>query len=579
MASTVYFYGRAMWVAATALLSAAPALAQTVAAPSRTVPESLAPRRDGAEAKFQLPATTTLEPPAGAEKITDSISRILVEGPGEEAADAINAANASIAGRRVAVSDLYAVAGRIEAALIAKGLVLKRVSVPPQSLTEGGVFRIVITDGFIETVDDTALRGPARKAVHARLLPLVGVRGLTLAQIERHVLLAGDLPGMTLRSTLLRGETPGGVKLVVNGEWRPVSGAIAWNNDLGPAFRYSQFTAQIGLNGVLGLGETIYAQVATGPDFRLHSSDAVRRVLAAGVILPLGRNGLTVNPEYLHVDTNPVAAAGVIQSRGSFDRVSLHTSYPLVRRRQQTLVITGGLEITDEKLIAPQFGVELNADRLRVVNLGLDWDRRLGPKTRTSSHFALNRGILGFGARTLADALASNVPLSRAGAIPDFTKIDGYAKFERALPVGFIATTHFRGQAALSGPMPSSGQFSLDGNTGVSGFATGAVNVDNGVTGRFELSRPTALNARSAMLSGQAAPYVFAAYGWGSLDQPSNVESRYVDSWSFGGGVKVQLAPKASRTSAQGGIQISRAHANIFAADQTRVALNLNFEI
>ncbi|KQP30482.1 hypothetical protein ASF49_13280 [Methylobacterium sp. Leaf104] len=83
-----------------------------------------------------------------------------------------------------------------------------RVVLPAQRLTDGGTVRFLVIDGQIERIDTTALPGEIRDRIAAVLAPLAGRPGLTLAEIERRVLLAGDTPGTVLRSTLAAGPAP-----------------------------------------------------------------------------------------------------------------------------------------------------------------------------------------------------------------------------------------------------------------------------------------------------------------------------------------------------------------------------------
>ncbi|MGQ4828231.1 hypothetical protein, partial [Enterococcus faecalis] len=85
------------------------------------------------------------------------------------------------------------------------GYVLARVAVPPQDLAPGGQFRVTMVDGFVEAVDVAALPRAVRVPVAASLAPILRRRHLRLAEIETALLLAGDVPGLTLHSALARG--------------------------------------------------------------------------------------------------------------------------------------------------------------------------------------------------------------------------------------------------------------------------------------------------------------------------------------------------------------------------------------
>ena len=71
-----------------------------------------------------------------------------------------------------------------------------------------------------------------RSRISAVIDPLVGRADLRLPEIERKLLIAGDTPGVALRSTLSPGATPGGAILVVEARYQMVSGFAGFDNTL-----------------------------------------------------------------------------------------------------------------------------------------------------------------------------------------------------------------------------------------------------------------------------------------------------------------------------------------------------------
>ena len=55
---------------------------------------------------------------------------------------------------------------------------------------------------------------------------------MTQAEIERRLLLAGDTPGVILRSTLAPGQTEGGAVLVIDAKYQAISETLAFDNSL-----------------------------------------------------------------------------------------------------------------------------------------------------------------------------------------------------------------------------------------------------------------------------------------------------------------------------------------------------------
>ena len=79
---------------------------------------------------------------------------------------------------------------------------------------------MVVVDGFIESIDTSRVPERLRPVIVARTNALIGKRHITLGEIERRLLIAGDAPGLRLRSTLARGQREGGTRLVLEGIYR-----------------------------------------------------------------------------------------------------------------------------------------------------------------------------------------------------------------------------------------------------------------------------------------------------------------------------------------------------------------------
>lgn len=574
-----------VWLAMAGLGLSLPALAaaQTASSASRVVPETLAPVRALPDGSIDLPGTLTAAAPAGAETLSIKVGEVLIEGlDGKMPASAQRAVVAErdgLAGHSVSVAELYAAAGRIEASFGRAGRVLTRVTLPPQHLADGGMVHFQIVDGFIESVDVAALPAPVREAVRRLLSALVGKRGMTLAQIERHVLLAGDTPGVRLRSTLVRGSAVGATRLAVSGQYRPVSGSIGFENNLGKAYQYEAITVQASLNSVLGLGEQIYATLTTGPSVEhLFDSAPLRRIAAVGATLPIGNNGLTLNPEFTRVDTAPRGGA---PTTGIFERVALRVSYPVLRSRRENLIVTGGVELSSERQTVIGLG-ELSKDRLRFGTIGLTYARSLGDSAIFDTGGQISIGIAGLGARTQADATRSGISLSRQGSAPDFSKVNTHISLNDRIGGGFDLTGTVRAQASFSGALPAAAEFSLDGSDALSAFALGSVNVDSGVTGRLELARPVAVDGLPGTL---ITPYGFAVIGFGHLSDPTAVEAADLTSWAAGGGLRLLMSPGIGGVFTAGAVEVSHGHITralggagaAQAVDPTRVTVNFTF--
>jgi hemolysin activation/secretion protein len=217
------------------------AFAQTPA-PSRLAPQTLRPPVE-APASVAPPSGQGLVAPANSERLSVEIGKIVVEGGFPELKDATAALAAPLEGRRVSLAQIYALANAIEQAYAGEGFVLARVAVPPQKLSRRGPLRLIVVDGFIEAIDAKGLPERQRAAIVARASSLIGQRHLRLSEIERRLLLAADLPGASLKSTLTRGASQGGTILVLEGTQRLVVGSVGYDNRLPASLGTSEFNA------------------------------------------------------------------------------------------------------------------------------------------------------------------------------------------------------------------------------------------------------------------------------------------------------------------------------------------------
>ena len=216
----------------------------------------------------------------------------------------------AVQGRRVTLARIYELANAMEEAYARAGYVLVRVTVPEQKLNDHGALRIVVIDGFIEKVQVDNVPEPVRALVAARMASLIGRRHVKLEEIERRLLIAGDVPGLRLNSTLARGKNLGGALLVLDGTHQLVTGTASVDDRMPASLGTWTYGTSVALNSAFGFGEQFYASAQTGGDLRQSFDPASPfRVLGVGAVLPLGLDGWIINPEYTYSRTVPESSA------------------------------------------------------------------------------------------------------------------------------------------------------------------------------------------------------------------------------------------------------------------------------
>ena len=539
-------------------------LAQTA---SQITPPSFAPNLERGGG-FVIPGGAGLAAPPGAEKLFVKLSGVSVKGglPQLEAATAALAAG--LTGRRVSGAEVFAAARELEAAYAAAGYVLVRVILPPQKLVNGARMKLIVVDGFIERIETKAVPERVRNRITQLVGPLIGRHGLMLPEIERRVLLAGDTPGVILRTTLAPGHAEGGTVLVIDAKYQAVSGTLSYDNTLSKARGGSSLGVGVDFNSVAGLGELVYLRASGYPndgDNGFFGTYPRNRTLAAGFILPLWVDGLTFNAEFTDARTTPEAVAG-LQTTDTFDRLSLRLRYAWLRGRAANFNSELDFDAQDEQesLFVAAVPVPLSLDRLRIVRFVNDGDV-LTPWGATISGRATGSfGIDGLGARSAADA-SFVLPLSRQGADASFQKFDMTLGYNQALLEHLAVSVSARAQYSFDAPLLHSEQIGIANTTGLSAFDAGSIVGDQGYVVRGELQSPWTLPLRNVSifqspLGVVAAPYLFGAYGEVSLKDPTILEAADIRAASYGGGLR--LGGAAAGTLSNGSLSLEYGHAN-----------------
>lgn len=525
-------------VATALILFAAPSVEAQTPPPSQLTPETLRPAPAAEGRGVSIPQSSPLAVPAGAEALSVRINRVTFEGQFPELADAVAVLSQSVIGKRLTVAQLYAYAFAVEQAYAAAGYVLVRVVVPPQELVDGGMFKLVVVDGYVEDVEVATLSRRVRDVVKARLADLIGRRRITLSEIERRVLLAGEVPGLRLRSTLVQGRETGGTRLVLEGSHRLVQGSLDTNNFLEESYGRWQFSQSAALNSALGFGEQFYGTYGGADDLAsaLEGTSPLR-IFGGGVVIPLGADGLSLNPEYTQSRSNPlITSPGQIEIEDVFERVAVRLAYPVVLSRSRTFRVQGIYEHITSDSEAVDFDVDLNRDRYDVARLSADHSFLTNEGWSVFASGVVSQGL---GGRDHDDALASGIPLSRQGASPEFSKLYLEGRIAFPLPRAFRLDLAGRAQTSFGDALLESEQMSLDSQNVLSGFDSGSIVVDSGLAGRIELSRGFVFSHES--WASVVTPYVFGAAGRGSLEDPTAVEQESVTATSYGLGLRANI--------------------------------------
>src|SRR5579862_8649954 len=237
------------------MLSTTMALAQAVS-PSQVTPPTLRPPPSTQPPSF-VPEESAQQERAHTLTMSVQVRYVAVTNGFAVLADDTQRLLEPYQNRRISGDEIFALARALEQAYARHGYVLVRVIVPPQRIADGDVLKLQVVDGFIEEVNVEGVPRRLQARVLHVLRPLVARQHLLLATIERHLLVAGNLAGLSLKSALAPGTSQGGTRLIVGSSYRRIDGSVSVDNRLDRTLGPWEIDGSVTFNSLLSLGEEL----------------------------------------------------------------------------------------------------------------------------------------------------------------------------------------------------------------------------------------------------------------------------------------------------------------------------------
>ena len=270
-------------------------------------------------------------------------------------------------GTDITIGGLREIGNRIEELYRDDGFLATRVIIPPQTI-ENGIAQLQVHEGRIIHYEVNGDIGPVKKKIASLLDNLITDKAARRTDVERYLLLARDLPGISLTGTLRSAgdNLPGGVILVVDTARKANDGFVELQN------RNAQSTGPFTLaGGVAANSNSEYAERIGG--IVLASIDVPEQFSGFGTAeMSLGNDGLVVRLEAIHGLVEPGNLLADLDLNVTSSSLLVETEYPMVRSRRFSLWTRGGLELTDTRtsLGDKPNDDELYDDQLRVLFAG-----------------------------------------------------------------------------------------------------------------------------------------------------------------------------------------------------------------
>lgn len=398
------------------------------------------------------------------------IGDVIVEGGFEELAHVQERLIDPFRGRRTTVEELEALAGALEQLYQQLGYFLVRVSIPPQEVHDGDDFRLIVLDGYLESVELAGVPASLRPRLNALLAPIVGKGRLTMDEFERVISLGRQLPGLTLRTTLVPGETVGTSALVVDADWRKFGGSVSAGTRLASGTAPWNTSLQLRFNQLLGRGEQVSFHLS-GPSSSVLSFANARestRTVGGNVQWPLSGDGATLTAGYTYSQTfMPPPIFFVPPMRTVFHNVSIQVGKWTRLTRSEERRISASLEASQQSLEVLGFDVIASRDELLAFRVDINSRRDFSTGVRQSWAVQLSQGI----------------------GLPAFQKANVTASWRVPFTWGAALTSTVRAQYAFVGPLPTAELFSTSASNALPGLATSMQTGDVGWTLREEVEK------------------------------------------------------------------------------------------
>ncbi len=380
------------------------------------------------------------------------------------------------------VSVVCTIRDRANAALSRAGY-LASIQIPSQEIADGTLQLTVVTARITEIRVQGDL-GNFRKVLEPRLAAIRALENPTEKQIERLLLLADDIPGVSLRLTLKpAGTAPGDVIGDLTVSTESMMALINFQNAGSRQLGREVISARAEHYGLTGLADRTYVTYSNTVQFK------EANILQAGHDFGLGTNGLRVGVRASYALSNPDLENLDLRSRSLV--AGLDVSMPIVRGVNTNLTVTGGFELLNQQsqIRSGDSKIPFTRDKTRVAFARLDGEI-LGRQQDGSERWhigatvELRQGFDIFGASKRGGFEAGFQP-SRQDGDPKATVVRG------TLDAGFFVIPQFSLNGSVFGQWSNNAllnleEFSIGSLTYGRGYDPGANSADRVYAYRVE---------------------------------------------------------------------------------------------
>jgi hemolysin activation/secretion protein len=424
--------------------------------------------RDGV---ITIPGVAQQVPP-NADTIKFVLNQLTIDGATVYPADKLRTFYAGSIRKEVSLGDIYRIVETLTAKYRNDGYILSQVIVPAQAV-EGGNVRVQAIEGYIANVrvegGSESMRGRIQKYGER----IRDTRPLTIASLERNVLLMNDLPGVQARAVLAPAQTPGASDLVLQVSQRPVAAQGSADSRGSRAQGRQRVFGDLDMHSLFGGASLTEVRDVTTFDRELNYV-AVSHDQFVGA-----RGGkFSVAGSYVYSKPQELSIIPLHLTTES-ETLGLTYSYPLLRRRATNLYVRGSVTAFNSK--STIFDVRDTEDRIRAARVGFTYDAGDGLGGVNIVDVEYSHGINGLGSSRNGDEY-----LSRSTGRVDFSHANLYASRIQALPANLSIVAAVNGQYAFTDQLAPE-LFAFGGEMFGRGYDASELLNDHGVAAKLDL--------------------------------------------------------------------------------------------
>jgi hemolysin activation/secretion protein len=405
---------------------------------------------------------------------------------------------------------------------------------------DNAIVRFTVTEGHIAAVKLDGDIGPAGSMVLRFLEHLTEYPVIDTLTLERWLLLAQDVPGVTLSTVLEPSkDDPGALTLVAQVSLKHLSGQASLDNRAFDLTGPIEFLGILDLNSLTAWGDkTELAYFHTLPNSQNFGQISTEWFI--------GSSGLRMKI-YGGAGANiPTGSLAAINYNGWTDIFGTQLTYPVIRSRQQNLSVYGSFDALESTIDTQTPPMQASADEVRSLRAGEDYtisDLLLGDNrpatTVVSTRLSRGLDILGGFHGT---ALIPNT--ARQAEHHNYTAIRFEASRTQTLFQPWDGAS-----VALMGLLtgqwtpdilPPSEQFYLGGSRFTRGFYSGQIPGDKALAATIEAQLNTVVDLSWIGNQAEVASQFYLFYDWGEGWQNLKTDpAAHVG--SAGGGTRMQV--------------------------------------